>query len=431
MIALRSRAMRVADSDFVRHGLLVFAGLMAANVLQFAFYSIVSRLVGVEQYGVLTSLFSAVLLAAIGPATVAGTIVARLAADLRSTNDLGKLRRLGDLVNVVTALVGTIAFIIVLLTASAIASYLRLGTVLPVLITGAALAFSLAIPVQRGIFQGIERFAAFSLSNVIEATTKVAAGSLLAYRFGVNGALAGLALSLLCTWGYNALTLRRLGPVADRLALDGRRIALTSTGVALAVLAVNALLFYDVILVRHYFSALTAGLYGAAALVARAMYTVINFIPTIVLPKASARRRNGRDSRVLLFASLGTAGAIVAVGVAVTAIAPRAVVIVLAGHAFGDAQPFVLPYMIALGVLALANVAAMYNIGLHRFDFVGPLLTIAIAEIVAVSIWHQSVSQILVILCLGHGLAFLTTLLPNRAPVRHSLDGAAVHGSSG
>jgi O-antigen/teichoic acid export membrane protein len=152
------------------------------------------------------------------------------------------------------------------------------------------------------------------------------------------------------------------------------------------------------------------------------MYTVIAFIPTIVLPKASARRSDGRRTGSLLIASLGTASLIIVAGLAITGLFPRFVVTFLAGRAFADAGAFVLPYTFALGVLALANVTAMYNIGLHRFDFVVPLAAIAVAEIIAVVALHQSVAQVLYILCIGHALALAATLIPNRATLRRVAD---------
>jgi O-antigen/teichoic acid export membrane protein len=195
---------------------------MAANVLQFVFYSVLSRVVGVEQYGVLTSLFSATLLIATGPATVAGTIVARLSADLRAAGDMQKIRRLGDVVTGSTALIGFGAFLLAVAVAGPIAGYLRLASTQPVIITGVALGLSFAIPVQRGIFQGTEKFGAFALSNIVEAAVKVIAGSLLALRFGVDGALAGLAIAFFLSWSYNVVTLRSLGNTVHRLTLDVR-----------------------------------------------------------------------------------------------------------------------------------------------------------------------------------------------------------------
>ncbi len=416
MIALRALTVRARRSDFVRHGLLVFVGMMSANGLLFVFYSFVSRALGVEQYGILISLMSAVLLVAVGPATVGATIVARLAADLRAVDDRARLRRLGDVVTSSTALAGVVAFIVVGLLAGPIARYLHLTTTIPVVLTGAALGLAFALPVQRGLFQGTEAFGLFAVSLFIEAAARVVAGPLLAARYGTDGALIGLCVGSFLSWAYNVVRLRRFGAEAVRLRLPFRHIFATSANVSLAVLSINVLLFYDVIFVRHYFSSLTAGLYGAAALVGRAVYTIIGFLPTIVLPKASARSHSGHRTGSLLTMALGTGGAVVAAALLATAFAPRLIVVLLAGRAFAAADGFVLAYTFALGALAMANVVAMYKIGLQRFGFVVPLVGVALAEIAAVTIWHATIGNVLLILCLGHALslAAVFTGLPDR-----------------
>jgi O-antigen/teichoic acid export membrane protein len=252
-----SLILRLRNSDFVRHGLLVFVALMAANLLLFLFYSLVSRVVGVAEYGIVTSLISGILLLAVGPATVAGTIVARLAADLRAVGDIAKLRRLGDVMTNATGVVGAVAFGVVVLAAAPIAQYLHLTSIRTVVLAGIVLGLSYAIPVQRGVLQGMEDFNGFAISNIIECGAKFIASPLLGLRYGVDGVLVGLCIGTLAPWLYNVIVLRGLGAAPARLKLDVRRIIATSANVGVAVLAVNALLFYDVILVRHYFSPIT------------------------------------------------------------------------------------------------------------------------------------------------------------------------------
>jgi O-antigen/teichoic acid export membrane protein len=277
-------------------------------------------------------------------------------------------------------------------------------------LAGVVLGLSYAIPVQRGVLQGVEDFNSFAISNIIECGVRFIASPLLGLRYGVDGVLVGLSIGNIAPVLYHVIVLRRLGAAPARLKLDVRRIIATSTNVGVAVLAVNALLFYDVILVRHFFAPVTAGLYGATSLVGRAVFVVIAFVPTIVLPKASVRRSTGRSTQSLLAAALATGGAIVVAALVAVAVAPRLIVSILAGHAFADAAAFALPYVFAVGALALTNVVVMYKVGLHQFDFVVPLAIVAVLEIVSVSIWHATVYQLLLILCIGHAFSLATTL---------------------
>jgi hypothetical protein len=60
---------RLRESDLVRHGSLVFAGIIVANAFTYMYYALVGRVVGVAGYGVVSALFSATLLIATTPAT--------------------------------------------------------------------------------------------------------------------------------------------------------------------------------------------------------------------------------------------------------------------------------------------------------------------------------------------------------------------------
>jgi O-antigen/teichoic acid export membrane protein len=159
-------------------------------------------------------------------------------------------------------------------------------------------------------------------------------------------------------------------------------------------------------------------LYAAAALVGRAVLAAVSFVPTLIMPKASARVAVGRSPLPLLGAALGLAGAIVAVAVLSGLIAPHFVVTLVSGKAFGDAAPLVLPYTIASAALSLANVVAAYKMGLHRYDFVVPCLVIAAAEIAVLASWHPTLQVVVGILLTGHIAVLGATLYRVNATVR-------------
>ena len=66
-----------------------------ASIANYIFYVLISRQAGVETYGVVTSLISAILVLS-APATVVQLIAARLAADLEARGDMAALRKLSD-----------------------------------------------------------------------------------------------------------------------------------------------------------------------------------------------------------------------------------------------------------------------------------------------------------------------------------------------
>ena len=401
---------RLRKNDFLRHGAVVFAGLMLANLFHYLFYFEVSRLLGLAGYAIVTSLFAAVLICAL-PGQIAQTVVAKIAADLHAVGDFARLRTLGTRASLGAIAAGLLALVLALLFRGAIADYLHVDDVRLVAAAGVALMLTVVLYVQRGVFQGAQRFATFTLSSVIEAVGKAILGAVFPLLgFGALGALVGLDIALAISFVYTTLIFATFGKAAPSLVLPWRRIVATSSNIALSVSAISVMALFDVILVKHYFPADVAGLYSASSLAGRALFTVLAFVPTVIMPKAAARLASGKSPRSLL-AQAGILVVLIAgMALAIFAVAPRLVIAIIAGRAYLAAAPLVFSYGCALTMLATANIAAMYKIGLHRFDFTVPLLAVMIGEIIAVSVRHGSLEIVIQTLVIGHALALAVTL---------------------
>ncbi len=394
----------------MREGSLVLGGVLLSNVFNYLYYMLVGRVVGVEAYGVVIALVS-VLLVASAPANVAQIVVARIAADISSAGGRPALRRLAQTSTRGAAVFGLVLAVIAVIGRDAISAYFHFGDPLAVVITGVSLAMFAVTTVQRGMLQGTLRFADFAASISVEALTRVILGIALALRFGADGALVGLALGIAFSLVYNAWAFARaFGPPVAGVRLPRGLVSRIIAGVAAGQITITILSFYDTPLVKHAFEPHAAGLYAAATLVGRAVLAVIIFVPTIIMPNATARINAGLSPLPLLGAALGVAAALVLIALAITAIAPGFVVATLAGRAFRDAAPLVMPYALAAGLLSLANVTIAYKIGLHRYDFILPVIVAALVEIVTVCVWHPSTLAVVYTLAAGHGLVFLATL---------------------
>ena len=345
------------------------------------------------------------------PAIVAQLIAARLAADIETAGDAGALRKLADLVSLYAIAVVLVVAVAGFIFRQNIAAYFNLTDTQAVEVTLVGLAIFGVMTVQRGVLQGAHRFGDLAASMAIEAGVRVVAGVSLAGPFGATGALSGIAIGSASALAYHHFAFRaRFGNARRPVALKRDLIGRVISGVGIGQLTLTILMFYDVPLVKHMFDARSAGLYAAAALVGRAVIAAVSFVPTLILPKATARAAAGRSSLSLLGTAIGLASAMVAGALLLAAAAPRLVVTLIAGKAFGDAAPLVLLYVTASGCLSLANVVAAYKMGLHRYDFVKPALAVAIAEIVVLSIWHPSLLAVVGVLVAGHAGVLAATL---------------------
>lgn len=411
------------------HAGITFGGLMVANVLGYVFYTLVSRTLGVEAYGTFSALLAVVLIVQ-APALIAQMVVAKLASDL--TLDPDRLAGLARAVDRVAFVVAGFAGLVLICASVPLAAFLHVGDPLLVAAAGCALAAAIPLPFLRGLLQGLSAFRAFSLSNVAENLGKAVAAPLLGATLGLRGALSGVVIGygLATAYTFVAALPHRRG-VAVRFSL--RTVARTSGGVALAMFCIYVLLLYDVVLAKRYLDAYTAGLYGAAALASRALFAVTAFIPTVLLPQASARSARGERTRDLYLQAVGAGGLIVVAAIAFYAFLPRFVITTIAGRSFAAGAPFLTTYVYAIGAMSMANIAATYAIARGRLGFVVPLCCVVLGEVTAVVLRHRSAADLLQTIAVGHTCALVVCALAfagrrRGAPTRPAEESAGARG---
>jgi O-antigen/teichoic acid export membrane protein len=412
---LTESARPTGNKRIAAHAGVTFAGLMIANVLAYVFYALVSRSIGVEAYGTFSALVAVVLILST-PAFVAQFVVAKLASDL--VLDPDRLAGLVHSVDRVTLGIAAVAGLGVIAASIPIAAFLRISDPLLITLAGCALAGAIGAPILRGVLQGTSRFGAYALSNIVETGGKALLAPLFGLAFGVRGAVAGTALGYAVAALYTFLAAvphRRGTPVPFSL----RTVARASAAVGLAVFCVTLLLLQDGVLAKRYLDAHTTGLYGAASLAGRALYSAIGFVPIVLLPQAALRAARRESTRWLLLQALAVAAAMIVAAVAFFALFAQPVIVVLTTPAFGGAAPYLVPYIYAIGMLALANIVVTYNIARGRMGFVVPLALVALGEIASIVVRHRSAADFLQTIGVGHTLALLaaaTSLGGSRRP---------------
>ncbi len=405
------RAAVFARSDFARHGLIVFVATTLQNGLGYAFHFAISRKLGVEQYGVLSALNAAFMLSMVIGA-IGATVAVKYAAEFRATHDRAHLaalvRRLtifGGLGMVLVALTG-------IACSGAIAGFLKITNIGAVMLTMIVIGFSVVTPPLRAVFSGTEDFGAYSISLVMESVLKAILGIGLVYAgYGVAGAFGGWAIGSFVTLLYTATVLNRRyrRVVGAELSIDFRRLVLTMTSVAGATLLLTILNYADLLVVKHFADPTTAGLYGALSLSGKILLFLVAFVPTVVLPKASRQALAGVSPVGVLLQALYVTVAMSGAGLIVYYVFPAFIITTLAGASFAAAAPYVFSYGVATVLLAGLSVVVTYKMGIHRFDFIVPLAFCAVGEIVAISLHHRTLGEVITVLIVGNAIALVAS----------------------
>jgi O-antigen/teichoic acid export membrane protein len=406
---------RLRSNTTLRQAALVFSASMLLNVCGFIFHAIVSRRIGVDAYGQLSALIAASADFAL-PAAVIAPVIARFSAEFVALNDDGHIRRLFSDLSRVFGVGGIILVAVCWFLATPIAAflYVPVWSVPVVAVIAALLSLSGA---WRAVAQGTQAFRSFALSLSTDGVIRVVAlGALalagLALGAGIFGFLIGSAAG--ATVAGFAL-LRRYGSArSTSIRYDWPRIAVSGLGAAATTIAMTLVGTVDVIVVKHAMAPTEAGLYAAASLGGKIVLYAVGFIPMVLLPQATDRHVRGERTRGALVSAGGLFLAMAIVGIGGVALFGRQMLHALVGGSFDGAVVLLVPYSIAMVLLALSNLLANYGIATHRIAFAFPLIAGTAGTLLTLVVVHRSLAQVVAVLDVGMAvtcLAVAVTLL--------------------
>ena len=378
------------------------------------------RTLSLRDYGAVMSLVSALLLV-VGVGSVIQTVVAKISADLRAAGDEQRMVAFTRAIIRSSIWAASVIFVIAVMMRDALAEYLHLDRPALVVLAGGAAACGFLVLFQRGLLQGFGSFNSFAISASMDGS-KAFFILPLAHGLGAVGAILAYFAAALMAASYGILALRsRLCGASDTAALDARRLFRSAGATAVASVSIVVLMFYDIILAKHYVGPEAAGLYSAAALGGRVILAACSFLPIVLLPHVALRWATGRPHRHLLGAALAIVIAIMGVTVTACALKATFVLTILAGRAFEGAAPLLLPYVVSSSALAIANLLAMYAIARHSFGFIPYVIVIAVSEIAAVTLRHASPMEIVQDILAGHvaiclAMTLWVMLSPEKSP---------------
>lgn len=400
--------------DFARHGSLVLLGTLVANALLYLSYALIQRELGVENAGLFMALLATTQLLSI-PSTVMGTVVAKMAADAAAQNRLGIVRRLSRLTSQLVVPVAIIAIVFAWLGNHGLRAYFHTNDASAIVFAAAAFALFFPLTPQRAVFQGSGLFRTYAISGIIEAAGKALTPALLFLSgAGVGTVFAGFAAATAFAYVYDAVSGKRISDQSERVEFPPDAVSRHLIGVVMPITGLTAVTFADAIIVRHYLPAHDSGLYAVAALVGRAIVTITQFVPTVLMPKATAAVALGKPPAPLLGAAAAATAIVVLPLLALVALFPQFIALAVGGRAFQLAAPLMLPYAIAMTALAMATVLATYLIGIGRRKFAIPLSVVCALEVTAITIVHPDIATVVRIVMAGHltafGCVFVATL---------------------
>ncbi|HLQ62461.1 MAG TPA: oligosaccharide flippase family protein [Candidatus Acidoferrales bacterium] len=386
------RLARIRDSRLARQNLILFAGGLVAGLGGFVYHAIAGRVLGPATYGEVASLIA---LYAVGnaPTFILTLVLARYAATLLAHNNRAGIRSLLTRTTWLVAIPGLVALLVTGVLAVPFASFLHLGSPIPLLVLGFAIALVWQLAMPRGILQGMQRFTALSSNLSLEMVVRMSAlVALLWAGYAVSGAMAAVVLGITAAYGLGLFTLRGLPHPRERARL--RAMAGFSLTAAAGTLGVLLLYNQDVILARHYLDPHAAGIYGGLNKIGSIIFFLTLSVSQVMFPRVvEAVAKDQHPGRLLLI----SVGLIVAMGsgaLIVFGLLPGLVVRVLFGAGFLDAVPYILLVGVIGIALSLDNLLVQFLMAVHDRVFVPILAGACALQAGLIVAFHDGVGQV-------------------------------------
>jgi len=287
---------RTTRSQIVGGSLILLAGSSLVGITNFVYNVATARLLGPSGFAHATTVYTMLMLMSaitLSYQVVCAKYVARSSQTGERTAIYGTLHHRAWIAGFGIAL-------LLVLFQGPITSYLNLPHEHLIELLALGTAFYIPLGVRRGYIQGIHAFRALAVNFMVEGVVRVAGVFvLIGIGWGVEGAVLASVLAVVLAY-FTAiptpgLTKFRLRPIANSFS-EGLQAIVYFAGQTI----INN---FDIVLVKHFFSADLAGLYAAAALVGRLVNMCAWSVVNTMFP-VSAGKSSERESRSVLVISL-------------------------------------------------------------------------------------------------------------------------------
>ena len=414
------KTMKHSD-EFIRQGGLMFLAVTISNILSLLYQLYMVRNLSPINYGVLNSLFSILMIVSI-PSGTLQTVVTKFISTFYAINHYERINLLLRSFMKKTSVFGLAIFLTLIIGSRSISSFLQIGSPVLVMILGVITVFSIILPLTQGGLQGLQRFGYLGLIMITNGSLKLLLGVIfVSIGFGVIGAMSALAISTFITLllsftmlasvlprplalvpGYQHLNSNNPDPKKD--FSDIYRYFYAAATVFLCFMVLTNI---DVVLVKHFFKPLEAGYYSIAQMVGKIILFLPIAITLVMFPKTSELHAQAKATSHILKKSLFYVGALCGTAALICLLFAGLIIRLLSGEEHLECIPLARIFSVTMLFFALVYILLFYHLSIHRLDFIYSLVLLTVLQILAIILFHQSLSQVLYIMCGNAILLFL------------------------
>ncbi len=403
---LSSFAYKIILNPLFSGSATMILGSNSTNFLNYLYHLVMIRLLGPNGYGELASLISIIGLIGVIPSSVSLVVIKYVS----SAKDEGEVSSLVGYLKNKTLKVSILIFLMVLLISPFINSFLHISKNVYLVFIAISFLFSLPSVLNRAILQGLLKFKEMVLSVLVENSSKLFLGIILVYvGFGVSGAIVGFVLSIIIGWFLTTLFIKY--KKSKQYNPDLKPMILFTIPVIIQAVSTTSLYSSDLILVKHFFSSYEAGLYASISTLGKIIFFATGPISAVMFPLVSKRLSEGANYRkIFMYSFLLTA--LFAGGLLfIYWLIPQQLISLLGGSSYIQAAYLLGWFGLFISFFTLSSLLINFNLSLGKTKVVIFPLIAAIAQIIMIWLYHQTLFIIVLISIIITALLLVVLLI--------------------
>jgi O-antigen/teichoic acid export membrane protein len=409
---------------------VLLTGLSIVTLSNFIYNIAVARYLGPEAYGHTTAVYT--LLVLISAVTLSIQILTAKIVAQRPTSEARSLayrefHRWGWAA-------GIFVSSLLLLCRNSITGYLNLPGSILIVLLAIGTTFYVPLGARRGYLQGTCSFPRLAGNLVLEAFTRLGGSFLLIQLgLGVPGVIAANSAAVVAAYFCARPRLVEIDGAEPALSVDFRESLQAAVFFAGQVVINNC----DIVVVKHFFDAESAGLYAAVAMVGRVVFAFSWSIVNSLFPISAETHSRKQDDHGLLGIAMCMVSAICVLFMLGLRLAPSEIWPHLFGAQFrtvagNNFRYLLILYALSAAVYSLSVVLIAYEMS-HKIANTGWLqLLVGAAVVAGIYVFHSSLAQVIwvqvfmmALLVLFVSVPYFTNLFRGRSG---RVKGAAVPG---
>ena len=383
----------------VTSGSFLIGATMLANLFNYLTNAYLGRATPVEEFGLISLVSALVTLTQIPLSSYSRTITHQAASYLGKYGT--PVKKLWSVLRRQALLPSILAVAAWLAAIPFLAEYFKADTLLPFILISPLWALGIFAAVDSGFLNGSLRFYPLAIMTIAEVVGKFIITVVLVQTNLTQWVYFAYPASSLFSFliGWWAALHIKTKPIESEIPVRLPRRFFWTT--VLSKLSSTAFLSFDVILAKHYLTPTEAGQYALLSLVGKMIYFLGTLFSQFVIPLVSREEGAGRNSKAIFKTLLALTTLSVAVGYVGVGIFGVYTIPLLLGEKTLPRVNLLPLYTLAMACFSLSQTVVAYHQSRKEYVFAGVNSAFVLGMLSTVTIFHDSIHTINVVVTLG------------------------------